>query len=208
MRESHYFLAIAIVCVSLNRAYSQGELLPKDSSGLGISCGFAASKLSTSYGLAAGYSLFGRLDVGASIGKVNIIRTNEGFTIPTTRGTYIAPSLTYYIVRQDEGVDDVSIGLTVAFEHVTYSPADVLGKHADFYSGGIFFFQEVLKSRVFKLEPIVHVVASHGESTDVTALAGVFFGLRDVVGQVIGLTVSGAYQSSYIVGGLELSFVF
>ena len=151
--------------LSIDRGFCQGDLIPKGSSGLGVSGVVAADRNATSYGFASGYSFSGRFDIAVSCGRVSSIRTSDGLTIPTTRGTFISPTVTWYVLRQEPGVDSISIGLMVGYEHVTHASSPLGTQTGDVFSGGVSFFQDLLHSSSFKLQPSASITLSSGETT-------------------------------------------
>jgi hypothetical protein len=189
-------------------ALGQGALISKGESGIGISTQVTAAQQSTSYGIAAGYTYETRFDVGVAFGGTSVTRDASGYTIPTVRATFVSPSITFYPLRQDDSTSDVSIGLTAA-ALLTFPKGGASSENA--YAAGFTLFEPIVRNESVLLQSSVSVTAvgigTSGSGTQLVPGIGFFFGIRNALGKMIGLGVSGSYLTNNASGTIELSCI-
>jgi hypothetical protein len=187
---------------------AQGNLLPLGTSGLGASAGAAATKGTTTFGVSAGYSLWGQLDFGVSAGHINRNPSSVSDIPFTYHGSYISPQITWYVARADENTLDASIAFSARYQYAKFSDKPDSPKE-DAFVGSASFFEDVLPaSSSFKLQPVVSISVVKGEESQTIASAGFFAGIKNVVGRVVGLSAVVGYQLGIVTGGLSVSAVF
>ena len=208
MTRARLMILSVLVLFSLSVAGAQGNLLPVGTSGAGVSAGFAAAKGVTTFGATAGYSLWGRLDLGVSAGHINRNPSSVSDIPYTYHGSYISPQVMWYVLRADENSGDLSIGFGAAYQYVKFSDKPDSPKENSFVSN-VSIFQDVLPpSSSFSLQPVVSISVVKGEESQTIASAGFFAGIKNVVGRVVGLSAVVGYQAAIVTGGLSVSAVF
>jgi hypothetical protein len=97
--------------------------------------------------------------------------------------------------------------MTAACEYVSFEISGAPKEKMHIYSGGITLFRDVVHSSQFKLLPTLNLALPRSNTTEVLALGGIFFGGKDWVGQISGLTLAVGYQSGTVTTGVEITAV-
>ena len=104
-RFFHFFLLVAGL---FQISFSQGEFLLRGQSGFGAGCGIGTDREKQTVSICAGYSYHGFLDANLNYEKANGGAVQDGI---------LSPSMTFYVVKQEDADDIPTLGFSVGYRH-------------------------------------------------------------------------------------------
>jgi len=201
-----YLVVLLFLLTTLSR--SQGDLLRSGQNGIAISGEVAGANGTGAVGVAVGYSIESRFDIGLSVGRINGIHSETISYYPSTHATFVAPHVTYYVVHQDSLDHDITMGLTASYESIHYGTTNYRSPTEESISGGIAFTGDLLPSSWITFQPEGSITVISGSDVETQIAGGFFLGVKNAIGKVSGISAAVAYQNGMFSGQVSILAVF
>ncbi|HVN49506.1 MAG TPA: hypothetical protein VMU30_11895 [Bacteroidota bacterium] len=214
----HLFVVLLCHIIFTSLMVAQGEYISRGTNAYSGSLLMQTNSEATAYGFQAGYSYKGFLDAGLTFIKANAGDFKNGI---------LSPSMTYYIVKQEDDLHAPTVGVTFSYRHYPSTNTSAVAEPdsipaISYYTKNItttqtldaYIFDVTAHKRigywnVFFFQPMLGGGISMTRADwNVCLRGGLEIGTRMVHGPLLVLVPSLEYQSTFTSFALNLQVVF